>query len=85
MQARISISPHPMAKNSSPAASARKIPSDGLPNTCLAEFRVESLLAQIRFDPAWLGEWPVLRANTLLLVRVADLALSFSCLEDFLP
>ncbi len=50
-----------------------KIPSDGLPNTCLAEFRVESVLAQIRFDPAWLGEWPVLRANTLLLVRGAIL------------
>jgi hypothetical protein len=48
-----------------------KIPSDGLPNTCLGEFRVEGVLAQIRFDPAWLGDWPGLRANTLLLVRGA--------------
>jgi hypothetical protein len=49
----------------------QKIPDDGLPNTCLAEFRIESILAQIRFDPAWLGQWPVLRANTFLLVRGA--------------
>ncbi len=48
-----------------------KIPADGLPDTCLAEFRVENILAQIRFDPVWLGQWSALRANTLLLVRGA--------------
>jgi hypothetical protein len=49
----------------------QRIPDDGLPNTCLAEFRIESILAQIRFDPAWLGQWAVLRANAFLLVRGA--------------
>ncbi len=48
-----------------------KIPDDGLPDSCLAEFRVEGILTQIRFDPAWLGQWSGLRANTLLLVRSA--------------
>lgn len=50
-----------------------KIPADGLPDTCLAEFRVENILAQIRFDPVWLGQWSALRANALLLVRGAIL------------
>jgi hypothetical protein len=50
-----------------------RIPADGLPDTCLGEFHVEGILAQIRFDPVWLGEWPSLRANTLALVRGAIL------------
>jgi hypothetical protein len=49
----------------------QKIPDDGLPNTCTAEFRVNTILAQIRFDPSWLGQWAVLRANTILLLRGA--------------
>lgn len=49
-----------------------KIPSDGLPETCLAEFRVDRLLLQMRFDPAWLGDWAKLRANALNLVRGAE-------------
>ena len=48
-----------------------KIPSDGLPDTCLGEFLAEGILAQVRFDPHWLGDWPALRSNTLLLLRSA--------------
>jgi hypothetical protein len=48
-----------------------KIPSDGLPNTCVSEFRVENLSIVARFDPDWLGDWRRLRANAVLLVRSA--------------
>jgi hypothetical protein len=48
-----------------------KIPADGLPDLCLATFRIEGISAQLRFDPVWLGQWSVLRANVLLLVRGA--------------
>lgn len=49
----------------------QKVPSDGLPSTCLSEFRVEGLLVEMRFDPAWLGEWRQLRTDALLLTRSA--------------
>jgi hypothetical protein len=49
-----------------------KIPSDGLPETCLAEFKIESLLLQMRFDPVWLGDWAKWRADALNLVRGAE-------------
>ncbi len=48
-----------------------KIPSDGLPNTCTSEFRIEDLSIEARFDPVWLGDWRRLRANAQLLVRDA--------------
>jgi hypothetical protein len=48
-----------------------KIPADGLPETCLSEFRIDGLLLQMRFDPAWLGDWARLRANALQLMRGA--------------
>jgi hypothetical protein len=48
-----------------------KIPSDGLPNTCVSEFRIENLAIEARFDPVWLGDWRQLRANALLLVKGA--------------
>lgn len=48
-----------------------KIPSDGLPNSCASEFRVENLSIEARFDPVWLGDWRRLRANATLLVRSA--------------
>jgi len=48
-----------------------KIPSDGLPATCLSEFSLENLRLDMRFDAAWLGDWAHLRANALLLVRSA--------------
>ncbi len=48
-----------------------KIPSDGLPNVCTSEFRVENLSIGARFDPAWLGDWRRLQANAVFLVRSA--------------
>ncbi|WP_374547840.1 hypothetical protein [Rhodoblastus sp.] len=49
-----------------------KIPADGLPESCLAEFRIDRLLLQMRFDPAWLGDWAKLHANALNLIRGAE-------------
>ena len=48
-----------------------KIPTDGLPNSCLADFKIEGVAAQMRFDSAWLPQWSRLRANLFLLVRSA--------------
>jgi hypothetical protein len=48
-----------------------KIPADGLPESCLSEFRGDGIQVQMRFDPVWLGEWSRLRANALLLARAA--------------
>jgi hypothetical protein len=50
-----------------------KIPTDGLPDFCLSEYRIDGLLAQMRFDPVWLGEWRALRANLQQLVRTAKM------------
>jgi len=49
----------------------QKIPADDLPNTCLAELRVENIFLQLRFDPVWLGQWTVLRENAEKLLRGA--------------
>ncbi|MBB4196472.1 hypothetical protein CCR94_19895 [Rhodoblastus sphagnicola] len=48
-----------------------KIPDDGLPEVCLAHFAVEGVDVALRFDPRWLPQWAVMRANALLLTRGA--------------
>jgi hypothetical protein len=48
-----------------------RIPSDGLPDACLSDFRVDGVMVQMRFDPVWLAEWQHLRGNALQLTRAA--------------
>jgi hypothetical protein len=48
-----------------------RIPSDGLPDACLSETRIDGLMLQMRFDPVWLADWQHLRANALQLTRAA--------------
>jgi hypothetical protein len=48
-----------------------KIPADGLPEVCLTHFAVEGIDIALRFDPQWLPQWAVMRANALLLARGA--------------
>jgi hypothetical protein len=48
-----------------------RIPADGLPETCLSEFRIGDLMLQMRFDPVWLAQWSQLRANAFRLIQGA--------------
>ena len=43
-------------------------PPDGLPDTCLYDFRTQDLDVQVRFSPTLLGEWSGLAENTKKLV-----------------
>lgn len=66
------ISP-PDGRDFAARCSRQPSPGDGLPDTCLVDFRVEGVDAQMRFSAEILGQWRILRENAARFVAGAIL------------